>query len=172
METQPIRIPVIESKTYRLSFSNASVKDTLDSLSPKFRSYFVEMVVGQWIENNPGESIKQLKITMPDTKTKRYRLKFNNVAVRSMIDSLSPKFRSYFAEMVIDKWLENSPETLLPKLLKMQATKRNKNLVDRKKETDSEASSHHGGYFTNTLKQTGSKPANRIKDNLMGGFKA
>ena len=172
METQPIRIPVIESKTYRLSFSNASVKDTLDSLSPKFRSCFVEMVVGQWIENNPGESIKQLKITMPDTKTKRYRLKFNNVAVRSMIDSLSPKFRSYFAEMVIDKWLENSPETLLPKLLKMQATKRNKNLVDRKKGTDSESTSHHGGHFNNTLKQTGSNPANRIKNKLMGGFKA
>jgi len=172
METQPIRIPVIESKTYRLSFSNASVKDTLDSLSPKFRSYFVEMVVGQWIENNPGESIQQLRITMPNAKTKRYRLKFNNVAVRSMIDSLSPKFRSYFAEMVIDKWLENSPETLLPKLLKMQATKRNKNLVDRKKGDDSESSSHHGGHFNNTLKQTTSKPGNRIKDKLMGGFKA
>jgi hypothetical protein len=172
METQPIRIPVIESKTYRLSFSNASVKDTLDSLSPKFRSYFVEMVVGQWIENNPGESIQQLRITMPNAKTKRYRLKFNNVAVRSMIDSLSPKFRSYFAEMVIDKWLENSPETLLPKLLKMQATKKNKNLVDRKKGDDSEASSYHDGNLAKTLKRAGSKPANRIKDRLMGGFKA
>jgi hypothetical protein len=171
METHPIRIPVIESKTYRLSFNNASVKDTLDSLSPKFRSYFVEMVVGQWIENNPGKSIQQLKITMPDAKTKRYRLKFNNMAVTDMIDSLSPKFRSYFAEMVIDKWLENSPETLLPKLLKMQATKKNKTCVGCENKNDDKASSHHGGHFNNILKQTTSKPANRIKDKLMGGFK-
>lgn len=172
METQPIRIPVIESKTYRLSFSNASVKDTLDSLSPKFRSYFVEMVVGQWIENNPGESIKQLKITMPDAKTKRYRLKFNNIVVIDMIDSLSPKFRSYFVEMVIEKWLENSPETLIPKLLKMQSKKKNTHQVGCNDENGGRASSHYGGHFNITLKQTTSKPASRIKDTLMGGFKA
>jgi hypothetical protein len=172
METQAIRIPIIESKTYRLSFSNASVKDTLDSLSPKFRSYFVEMVVGQWIENNPGESIQQLKITMPDAKTKRYRLKFNNAAVRSMIDSLSPKFRSYFAEMLIDKWLENSPETLLPKLLKMQATKKNKPCAGCNNRSDSRGSSHHNSNFSNEQKTAISKPLNSIKDELMGGFKA
>ena len=172
METQPIRIPIIESKTYRLSFSNTSVKDTLDSLSPKFRSYFVEMVVGQWIENNPGESIKQLKITMPDAKTKRYRLKFNNAAVTDMIDSLSPKFRSYFVEMVIDKWLENSPETLLPKLLKMQATKKNKTCDGCKNRSEGKASSHHDVHFAIEPKTAISKPANRAKDELMGGFKA
>ena len=172
MNSHPIRIPIIESKIYRLSFTNASVKDTLDSLSPKFRSYFVEMIVGQWIENNPGECIQQLRITMPNAKTKRYRLKFNNAAVRSMIDSLSPKFRSYFAEMVIDKWLENSPGSLLPKLLKMQATKRNKNLVDCDKAADSESSSHHEGKLNKTPKRAGSKPANRNKDKLLGGFKA
>jgi len=172
METQPIRIPVIESKTYRLSFNNASVKDTLDSLSPKFRSYFVEMVVGQWIENNPGESVQQLKITMPNAKTKRYRLKFNNVVVTNMIDSLSPKFRSYFVEMVIDKWLENSSETLLPKLLKMQVTKKNKNSVDYNNRSDSKGSPHHDGHFTREPKTAISKPANSIKDELMGGFKA
>ena len=172
MEKQAIRIPVIESKTYRLSFSNASVKDTLDSLSPKFRSYFVEMVVGQWIENNPGESIKQLKITMPDAKTKRYRLKFNNAVVTDIIDSLSPKFRSYFVEMVIDKWLENSPETLLPKLMKMQEKKKYKNQIGCNDENDGRALSHYGGHFNITLKQTTSKSENRIKDKLMGGFKA
>lgn len=172
METQTIRIPVIESKTYRLSFSNASVKNTLDSLSPKFRSYFVEMVVGQWIEDNPGESISQLKITMPDAKTKRYRLKFNNMAVTDMIDSLSPKFRSYFVEMVIDKWLENSPGTLIPKLLKMQSKKKNTHQVGCNDENDGRASSHYGGHFNITLKQTTSKPSKSIKEKLMGGFKA
>jgi len=172
METQPIRIPVIESKTYRLSFSNASVKDTLDSLSPKFRSYFVEMVVGEWIENNPGESIKQLKITMPDAKTKRYRLKFNNIVVTDMIDSLSPKFRSYFVEMVIDKWLENDSETLLPKLLKMQATKKNNTYVDCKNNGNGRPSSHDDDHFIKSTNKAASKPANRIKDKLMGGFKA
>lgn len=172
MKTQTIRIPVIESKTYRLSFSNASVKDTLDSLSPKFRSYFVEMVVGQWIENNPGESIKQLKITMPDARTKRYRLKFNNAVVTDMIDSLSPKFRSYFVEMVIDKWLENCPETLLPKLLKMQATNKNNTYVDFKNNGDGRASSHHDDHFIKSMNKAASKPASCIKDKLMGGFKA
>ena len=172
MKTQPIRIPVIESKTYRLSFSNASVKDTLDSLSPKFRSYFVEMVVGQWIEDNPGESISQLKITMPDARTKRYRLKFNNFTVMRMIDSLSPKFRSYFVEMVIDKWLENDSETLLPKLLKMQATKKNNTYVDCKNNGDDRASSHDDDHLIKSMNEGASKPANRIKDTLMGGFKA
>jgi len=172
MKTQPIRIPVIESKTYRLSFNNASVKDTLESLSVKFRSYFVEMVVGQWIEDNPGESIKQLKITMPDARTKRYRLKFNNMAVTVMIDSLSPKFRSYFVEMVIDKWLENSSETLLSKLLKMQATKKNNTCVSFNHGSDGKKSSHHDCKFNKVSKKIASKPSKIIKDELMGGFKA
>jgi hypothetical protein len=70
------------------------------------------MALTDWAENNPGISTDQLKVTVSATEQfRRFRLRIKNAKVVALLDSLSPKFRSYLTETAVRQWLKQPSGT-------------------------------------------------------------